>query len=68
MGNPIDTVFIAAKRDHKFLLGQGRNKPNVSSNFNNFGQHNTNERCSNFVQVAPANVSDSSQYMSHNWK
>ena len=31
IGNPIGTVFIAVKRDHDFLISQGRNKPNMSS-------------------------------------
>ena len=37
IGNPIGTVFIAAKRDHKFLLSQRSNKPNMLSNSINFG-------------------------------
>ena len=65
IGNPIGTVFIAAKRDHKFLFSQRSNKPIMSNNSINFGPFNTNEKCSNFIQVAPANISDSLQYISH---
>ena len=40
----------------------------MSSNSINFGLLNINEKCSNFIQVAPANTSDSSQYTYHAWK
>ena len=45
IGNPIGTVFVAVKRDHEFLICKGRNKPNMSSDSINFGQHNTNKNC-----------------------
>ena len=31
IGNLIGTVFVAAKRDHEFLVSQGKNKLNMSS-------------------------------------
>ena len=31
IGNTVDTVFLALKRYHKFLISQGRNKPTMSS-------------------------------------
>ena len=37
IGNPTGTVFVAAKRDHNFLLSQRSNTPNMSSNSVNFG-------------------------------
>ena len=49
-GNPIGTVFIAAKGDHKFLLSRISNKPNMSSNSINFGPLNIDENCNNFIQ------------------
>ena len=43
-GNPIGLVFIAVKRDLKFLISQGRNKPNMSSDSINFRSHNNNSK------------------------
>ena len=63
IGNPIGTVFVAAKRDHEFLLKQRSTKSNTSNNSINFGMLNVNEKCSNFIQVAPANTGDSLQYI-----
>ena len=63
IGNPIGSVFIAVKRDNKFLISQGRNKPNLSSESINFGPHNIKIDCSNFLQVAPAHTSDSSHFI-----
>ena len=40
VGNPTCTIFVAAKRDHKFLSSQRSNTPSISSNLNNFGQLN----------------------------
>ena len=65
IGNPIGSVFITVKRDHKFQISQGRNKPDMSSDSINFGPYNTNNKCSNFVQVAPAQTSDSSHFTYH---
>ena len=48
--NPAGTLFIAVKRDHEFLISQNKNNANMSSNSINFGTHNTNQNCSNFVQ------------------
>ena len=61
----IGTVFIIVKRDHEFLISQGRNKSNMSRDSINFGPYNTNKNCSNFVEVAPANTSNTSY---HVWK
>ena len=36
IGNSIGTVYIAVKRDHEFLIGQSRNKLNMSSDSINF--------------------------------
>ena len=44
VSNPIVTVFIAAKRDHKFQLNQRSNKSNISSNSINFGLQDINEK------------------------
>ena len=49
ISNPI--VFIAVEGDHEFLISQGRNKPNMSSDSINFGPHNTNINCSNFYKM-----------------
>ena len=38
IGNPIGTVFIAAKRAHKFFSSQSSNKIKLSSNSINFAQ------------------------------
>ena len=65
IGNLIGTVYMAVKRYHEFLIRQGRNKPNMSSDSINFGPHNTNENCSKFEQVILANTSDSSQFIYH---
>ena len=65
IGNPIGSVFIEVTRNHEFLISQGRNKPNMSSDSINFGMHNTSKNCSNFVQVAPAHTSDSSHFTYH---
>ena len=67
IGSPKGTAFIAVKRDHKFLIIQVRNKPNMSSESINFGPHNTNKYCSNNVQIVPANTSDLSQSTYHAW-
>ena len=37
----------------------------MSNNSINFGSLNDNEKWSNFIQVAPSNTSDSSQYTYH---
>ena len=36
IGNPIGFSFYSSKSDHKLLIIQGRNKPNMSSNLINF--------------------------------
>ena len=64
IGNPIGTGFTAAKGDHKFLLNQISNKIYMSSTSFNFGPLNTNEKCG-FIEVAPANTGNLSQYMNH---
>ena len=40
----------------------------MSSNSITFWLHNTNKNCSNFLQVAPANASYSSQFTYHTWR
>ena len=65
IGNSIGTGFIVTKRDHEFLLSQRSNKPNMSSNSITFGPLNINDKCSNFIQVAPTYTADSSQYVYH---
>ena len=63
IGNPIGRVFIVAKRDHKFLLGQRSNKIYISSNSINFGLLNTNEKCISFIHLASAYTGNLSQYI-----
>ena len=41
-GNPIDTDYIEAKRDHKFLLSHRNSKPKICSSIN-FGLLNINK-------------------------
>ena len=65
IGNPTGTIFVAVKRDHKFLLSQRSNTPNMSSNLNNFRQLHVTENCSNFKKIAFANTSDISHHMYH---
>ena len=67
-GNPMGTVYVAAKIDHEFLLSQRSNSPNMSSHSINVKQLNVNEKCSNFTQVVPANTSDSLHYRYLAWK
>ena len=40
----------------------------MSSDSINIGPNNTNKTSSNFAQVAPANISDSSQFTYHYWR
>ena len=61
-GYPIGLVFIAVIRNQEFLISQGRNIPNISSDSVNFWLHNTNKNCSNFSQGEPAHTSDSSHF------
>ena len=49
IGNPTGTIFVATNREHKFLLHQRSNTPNMSSNLSNFRQLNVTENCSNFT-------------------
>ena len=65
IGNPTGTSFVAAKRDHEFLLCQRSKTPNVLSNLNNFRQLNVTENCSNLIQIAPTNTSDTLHHMYH---
>ena len=38
VGNSTDIIFVVAKRDQEFVLGQRCNASNVSSNSTNFRQ------------------------------
>ena len=65
IGKPLCSVFIVVKRYHEFLISQGGNKLNMSSDSIQFGPHNTNKNCTNFVQVAPVHTSDLSHFTYH---
>ena len=62
IGNPGGTAFTVVKRNHELLLSPNKNNANMSSYSLNFGPHNTNQNCSTFVQVAFADMGDSSYH------
>ena len=68
IGYPTGTIFVAAKKNHKFLFSQRSSTPNVSNNSYNFRQLNVNEKCSNLMQVAHVNTGDASYHTYYTWK
>ena len=58
IGNPAGIIFVATSRDHKCLLSQRSNTPNMSSSKNNFRWLNASENSSNLIKIAPASPGD----------
>ena len=60
VGSPTDIFFVAATRDHEFLLSQRSIVLNISSNLNNFRELNVIENSRNLIHIEPANTGDAS--------
>ena len=63
IGNPTGIIFVAANRDHEFLLSHRGNASNIPNSSNNFRKLNLTENSNNFIQITPASPGDTSHPM-----
>ena len=60
VGNLISDVFVAANKNHEFLLSHKGKASNIPNGSNKFRKLNFVENCSNLIQITPTNPGDMS--------